>query len=235
MLLSEAREQICGLLSISFADDVSVGLNALFTTTDIDNAINAAALRIWDMFPWVMAEGYDTTTTVAGQENYDYPINFIPNSIFMLQVNDSGGIYRTYTRTKWGDFNRYREDNEEGDERYYSNYGGDYYVNKYAWDNTAGRTIKIWGKKRFTRLAAAADKLPFSPDSDNYENSGNEAILRMAYSDILASEKKREPAKAKEEEARAMRMLQLLIDVENTGKGQDQPIDTPLFDVGQII
>jgi hypothetical protein len=72
---------------------------------------------------------------------------------------------------------------------------------------SSGQSYSIYGKLRATTLVNPTDLLPFSPASDTEENSGNHAIILLAYSEALLSDKKQNIAGGKDQEQRGMMLL----------------------------
>lgn len=61
-----------------------------------------------------------------------------------------------------------------------------------------------------TNLINDTDLLMFSPDSDNVEHNGNNAICQLAYAEALSSDKKRNPQQGKAERDDAIQKLELI-------------------------
>lgn len=70
--------------------DLTVGdESTLYSPTVIDLAINRAYRKAGALFPWPELMDAKKTTTVAGQEYYDYPQTWRSNSVWRLEV---GGV-----------------------------------------------------------------------------------------------------------------------------------------------
>lgn len=232
MTHQEGLTELSNRLNISYTN---LSTNDLYSTIMLSGWLNLAVQRAWDYAAWAFSEKAEYTTTVASQEYYDYPDDFISDSIMFLKVLDDEGDMKTYDKIRYEDYMKYREDNDEGEEKLWSSYRRFYFINPLSFDNAAGRTIEIWGRERAPRLNLLGDKLPFSPDSDNYEDSGNEAIIKLAYSIALASDKKKDTARSKTEEAGAYAILDVLAKRESGEQSKYQTLNTPMWDNPQII
>jgi len=240
MTLQELKEETCRRLNISF-DDVRAGTEDLIKWNDLQSWANLAVLRVWDYARWTFSEKAYTTSTVANTaalgagEYYDYPNDFQPDSIELLRVTGSDGKYDTYKKIRYLDYIKYREENENGDEKLWTDHNRYYFVNPKAWSSVAGRTIEVHGKIRATNLTDSTAALPFSPDSDNEENSGNEAIVKIAKAYALESEKYKNYKQAQIEKQDAFAILDSLKKREEEEQVTYQTQDRPLFDSPPII
>jgi len=231
MTYSEAQKELCSRLNIDYSD---IANNPVFSLDEIKRWINLAIQRAWDYARWIFSEKAVYTQT-STSEYYDYPDEFISDSITILKVEDENGKMKTYKKITFEDYQKYREENEDGTNKVFSDFRRFYFINPNAFDKVVGRKIEIWGKKRAKKLTADTDLLPFSPDTDDEENSGNEAIVKLAYAIALASEKKREPARAAREEAEAYAILEIIAKREREEQARYQTKDRPLFRVPRFI
>ncbi len=233
MIASDSQRELCAKLNIDYA---TLNSNDLFTSTQIRGWVNLGILEAWDYYDWAFTEARDRSlVTIASTNEYSYPSDIVSNSVRFLRVKDSDGNYEVYTKVNFEEFMRYLEDtDEEGEDKIWSDNNRTLYINSNAFD-AAGLTIEFYAKKRATQVELDGSLLPFSPDSDSYEDSGNHAIVRLAYSYALESEKKKDPQKAQAERSLAYAALQHLADREQKAQAQYQPIDKPLFDNPQIL
>lgn len=226
MIFSEGQKELCRKLNLDY-DDVVAGLNELFKLDDIKAWINLAIQRAWDYARWIFSEEAKFTTATES-EYYDYPDDFISDSIFILKVDG-----KSYDKKRFENYQKYLEDNPNGEDLVFSDYRRSYFINPNTF--SAGKKIEIWGKKRATKLTGDDDLLPFSPDTDDEENSGNEAIIRIAYSIALASDKKKDPVRSAKEETSAYQMLEIIAKREREEQAQYQTKDRPFFDVPRFF
>ena len=164
------------------------------------------------------------TQAITGQDYYDYPNNFISDSIFILQVN-----HKAYDKKRFEDYQKYIAESVDGKDLIYSDYNRFFFINPRTLAHND--KITIWGKKRVPKLINSSDLLPFSPDANHEENSGNEAIVRIAYGIALSSDKKKEPARGTQEEQIAYQMLEIIARREREEQVQYQVKNRPFFDV----
>ena len=225
MTFLEAIQSLCDKLDISYTNIAS---NDLFTLDELKSAINQAIQRVWDYTRWSSSEGCKYTQTASGSEYYDYPDDFISGSIRILKVQQPDGTMKEYTKLNFKSYQKYLEEDPTGKELYFSSYKRFFFINPNTFTG-AGLTIEIWGKERASKLTADADLMPFSPDTDDEENSGNEATVKMAYSIILSGNKKKEKAQAKSEENEAYSMLKLIGSREEEDKSSEQAKNAPRF------
>lgn len=203
MTRAEAKQHLARKLNISLTD---IANNDLFTEADLDAFIQLGVIKSWDYKPWDFSEGSKTATTVSDMltAGYaDYPTDFQSGSIYLLKINGY-----EYKKVLFQDYLKFQEDNPDSTERIWSEQKRFVFINPNAY--TAGQTLDLYGKLMPPILDEDSDLLPFSPDSDNYEHSGNEAIVLLAHSEALASEKKKNPQQAEIERGKAYQLLDLL-------------------------
>jgi hypothetical protein len=200
MTNQEAQKHLCRKLNIEYTDVVA-GNNDLWTELDLQTLIQLGVTRAWDYKPWEFTEGAKTGTTTSTY--LDYPQDVQSGSIFLLRVNS-----KEYKKLLFQDYLKYLEDNPTATDRIWSEYKRFIYINTNAY--TVGQSYDVFGKLMPPALSASGDLLPFSPDTDNYEHSGNEAIVLLAYGEALDSEKKKNPSQAEVERGKAYQMLDLL-------------------------
>lgn len=203
MTRAEAKSHLARKLNIDLSD---IANNDLFTETDLDEYIKLGVIKAWDYKPWDFTEGSKTATTVSDMitAGYaDYPTDFQSASIYLLKVDG-----KEYKKLLFQDYLKFLEDSPNATDRIWSEQKRFVFINPNAY--SAGETLDLYGKLMPPVLDDDADLLPFSPDSDNYEHSGNEAIVLLAYSEALASEKKKNPSQAEIERGKAYQILDLL-------------------------
>jgi hypothetical protein len=205
MQLSEAEIALCRELNTSVAD-VLAGTNQLFSQSDIDGYINDGAKRAWDYKPWTFSEKTYMLTIPSGFIGYiDYPNTFGDESVFRLEVPAQNGGTAEFKKVLFADYQKWFSDNPTDTSNIWTEHERFIFINPNA--VTVGQEVDISGKLRAPTLVNPTDLLPFSPTTDNQESSGNKAIILLAYADALASEKKGNTVGAKDQEARAMMLL----------------------------
>jgi len=229
MDFEESQKELCRKLNIDFVD---IANNPTFSSDDLKAWINLAIQRAWDYARWIFSEEAVYTQTTS-EEYYDYPDKFLSDSIRILKVEQDDGEMATYKKINFQDYQKYLEEEPDGEDLVFSDYRRFYFINPNTF--SAGKKIEIWGKKRATKLVNNADLLPFSPDTDDEENSGNEAIVKLAYSIALGSDKKKDKKRGQAEEAEAYAMLRIIATREQEEQAQYQSKDRPFFDVPQLF
>src|SRR5882724_6517900 len=199
----EAKQHLARKLDINYSD---ISNNGLWTETDLQTLIQLGALKAWDFRPWPFTQKTKKATSNSdGVTNgyYDYPSDIMNGSIYLLKV---GG--KEYKKILMEDYQKFFEDNPTATDRLCSETETFIFINPRAY--TVGDEICIFGKKFPTTVSSDGDLLPFSPTADNYEHSGNEAIVQLAYAEALDSEKKRNPSQAELERKKAYQTLDIL-------------------------
>ena len=219
MTFDEAKQELSRKLGIDYFD---IDNNGLFSETDLEAWINSGAKRAWDYKPWDFAEG-DKKITSEDSEYYDYPADFKTGSINLLLVDG-----KEYRKLSYQDYMRYKANYPSGDDKVWAERKRYYFVNQNAY--TVGAEISVFGKLRFQKITDGGDLMPFSPDEDDQESSGNQAAVLLAYAEALSSEKKKNPAQAATEEKRAFAILDNLWLPFAQQQGTQQT-DRPFFDV----
>lgn len=200
MLFSESKQALARKLHADYAD---IGNNDLFSDADLGEAINFGVMRAWDYKRWPFTTKTKTVTTID-TTYYDQPTDLMPGSIFCLVIGD-----KVFTDPlRFEDYLKYKEDYPTGDDKKWSMHENFLFVNKHAY--SIGATMDMIGKKFPPYLSDPAHLLPFSPTTDNYEHSGNQAIIELAYADILGSEKLKKHSESEIHEKKAYRILDLL-------------------------
>jgi hypothetical protein len=218
MTLLEAKQALARKLDISLTD---IANNDLFTEADLGDFVQAGVNVAWDYKPWTFSEG-TRSTTAADQDYYSYPQEFEDESISRVTV---GG--KTYGKRNFDDYNAYLAEWPSDTNYLFSDHGRFYFLNRNAY--AVGDTITITGKLRAPVLSADADLLPFSPDTDNYESSGNRAVIHFAFAEALGSEKLKNYAQAEAERKTGFRILDLLWKPMGQRRANEQSLDRPFF------
>jgi hypothetical protein len=205
MIRSEAKAALASKLGISLTG-VTAGQNDLWTESDLNELVQTGIHLAWDFESWTFTEEALKTTwssTDATAGYFNYPNTFEDESISPLTVNG-----KEWDKLAFADYRRYFEDNATGNDPIWAEYQRKIHVNPNA--IAVGDEIVMHGKLRAPALTSDADRLPFSPEFDDNESSGNRAIVELAYGEALDSEKKKDTAKAEGVRKRAYTWLALL-------------------------
>lgn len=221
MIRSEAKASLARKLDIDLAN---ISRNGLFTEADLEDYIQTGARRAWDYKPWPFAEKTESTTTFGAGGYNSYPVDFEDESISRLRVN---GI--PFVKKNWDDYNGYFYEFPNDSGQMWSEHQRFYFINPNAVPN--GATITVTGKVRAPALTSDTDLMPFSPDSDNSENSGNQAIVQLAFAEALGSEKLKNYGQAAAERKDAYGVLNIIWKPFGQRKSNETGIGNPMFQV----
>ena len=189
MTFDEAKKHLCNRkLNADYSD---IANNDLFTNEDLGEWINQGVKKAWDYYPWPFTQKVKKATTIS-TDYYDHPSDLMNGSIYLLTV---GG--KEFKKVIAEDYFKFFEDFSSATDRIWTEVETYTFVNKNAY--TVGDEMCFFGKKFPATLSSSSDLLPFSPTTDNYEHSGNEAIVLLAYAEALSSEKKKMYTEAESE------------------------------------
>lgn len=224
MTFLEAKQALARKLDINYSD---IANNDVFSEADLGGYINTACYMAWDFTSWDFAEHSKTATLVSGDitAGYtNYPTDIQPSSIYYLAING-----KEYHKKVFSGYKRYFENNPTATDKFWTEFKRLIFFN--ANIAQAGQVIDIYGKKNFVELSADADLMPFSPDTDAQQFSGNDGVVILAYSLALSSEKKMNATQGAVEEKRAYGIFTVLKNQLEEGRASEQPKDTPMFSV----
>lgn len=228
MTLLEAKTFVALKLNINLS---KIAQNALFSDSDLTTAIDLANKRAWDYRRWpfsVDALKLTYAAPVSGEYYVDYPNTFADESIYLLLVNDA-----EWGKRNFADYKKWFSDYPTATDKFWANLKRQWFANKNAL--TPGDEIALFGKLKAPALANPTDLLAFSPDFDNNEDSGNEAICRLALSALLGSEKKKAYAQASVEQKEAIAMLDALWAPMKERESREQSQNRPFFEVPDLF
>jgi hypothetical protein len=223
MTLAEAKTLLSLKLNIDYSQIAS---NALISDAELTTALDLANKRAWDYRRWpfsVDALKLAYSAPTSGEYYLDYPNTYVDDSIYLLLVNDA-----EWSKRNFADYKKWFSDYPSATDKYWSTIKRQWFANKNSL--TPGDEITLFGKLRAGTLAASSDLLAFSPDYDNNEDSGNEAVVKLAFSTILGSEKKKQYAQAAAEEKAALAILDALWEPMKERESREQAINRPFFD-----
>jgi len=220
LTFQEAKQQLSLKLDINYSD---IANNGLFADADLGLLINSAIQDAWDYKPWPFTQKAKTATTLS-TPYYDYPQDLMLGSAYLVEVTGN-----EYKKIQYEDYAKWFKDNPTATDRIWSEWESFIFINQNAY--TVGDTLDIYGKKIAPQMANPTDLLPFTPISDSYEYSGNNAIVGLAFSEALASDKKNNPQQSVIEAKKAYNTLDLLwkpfADQKATLQSKNRPMFTP--------
>lgn len=223
MTFLEAKQALARKLDINYSD---IANNDVFSDTDLGEYINTACYMAWDFAFWDFAEHSKTATLLSGDITHGYvayPDDIQPSSVYYLAING-----QEYSKKIFNGYKRYFQNNPTAQDKFWAEFKRLIFFNT----NIAqvGQVIDVYGKRNFQKLSADADVMPFSPNVDAQEFSGNDGVVILAYSLALSSEKKMNPTQGAVEEKRAYGIFTVLKNQLEAGRAIEQPKDTPMFD-----
>lgn len=228
MVNLEAKKAVCRKLNISWDD---IANNGLFTAEDIQDYVNQGAMQAYDFRMWDFAEHSKTATFDATDITNGYvafPNDIMPSSVYYLTIDGEEFDKKTFSS-----YTKYFENNPTAEDKMWTEFKRLLFFNRNACAD--GDVIDIYGKRAFRTLSGDSDLLPFSPDTDNEEYSGNQACILLAYAEALSSDKKKNTAQAKAEYEKAMAILERLAGQMEQGRVAEQVKDRPMFDVPDMF
>ena len=224
MTFLESKQALARKLGIDYAD---IANNDVFSDADLGAYINTACYMAWDLEFWDFAEHVKTATLDSDDiaNGYvPYPPEFAPSTIYYFSIDGY-----EYKKLSIQSYRRFFEKNPTDQEKYWAEFKRMIFFNTNI--AQAGDTIDVYGKLNFVELSSSSDLLPFSPDTDAQQYSGNDAIVILAYAQALSSDKKKDPQQGAVEEKRAYGVLQLLANQLKAGRATEQVKNTPMFKV----
>jgi hypothetical protein len=224
MTFTEAKEHLARKLDITYSD---IANNDLFTDTDLGEFIKLAVMKAWDYKPWDFTEGSKTATTISDMitSGYaDYPQDIQSGSLYLLKINGY-----EYKKLIFQDYLKFFEDYPTSNERVWSEQKRFVFMNPNAY--SVGQVLDMYGKLMPPILSGSSDLLPFSPDTDNQEHSGNEAIVLIAFGEALSSEKKKNPQQGEVERGKGYQLLDIIWKPFKDARSLLQSKNRAMFDV----
>jgi hypothetical protein len=224
----EAKKALCRKLNISWSD---ISNNDLFSSEDIQDYVNQGAMQAYDYEFWDFAEHSKTATLEASDITNGYvafPRDINPSSIYYITING-----KEFDKKSFQSYKKYFELQPTATDRFWSEFKRLLFFNVNAC--SAGHVVDIYGKQSFRALSGDSDLLPFSPDTDNEEYSGNQACILLAYAEALSSDKKKNPSQAKAEYDKATVILDRLSGQIKQGRASEQSKNRPMFNVPDMF
>lgn len=157
--------------------DLTVGDESTFLDlSTVKLAINRAYRKIGALFRWKALSDAKTTSTVNGQEYYNYPDGWRDDSIWRLEVDDEMmGEEPDGSALKFEDYLAWKREFPDSTDKKWANYGRKYFFKPIPTSNGSGN-ISVWGQMNVTTLVNNADETIFSGSMPEV----NEAIVMEA-------------------------------------------------------
>jgi hypothetical protein len=228
MILLEAKQALARKLGIDYSD---IANNDLFSEADLEFYVIQGAMQAYDFQDWDFAEHAKTATLESTDITNGYielPDDILSSSIFYFAINGE-----EYDKKNFRSYKKYFEENATATEKYWSEFKRMIFFN--ANSCSAGDVVDVYGKQKFRVPETDSDLLPFSPNTDNEESSGNYACVLLAFAEALGSDQKKEYAQSRVEHEKALFILQSLSNQLKQGRASEQNKNRPMFDVPDMF
>lgn len=167
-----------------------------YTDTIMSSWLNKSNRWAAGYHKWPFVEGRSSTTYTSSTEEWEYPEGWKSDSISRLTI----GGYRL-EKKDFESYNIYREEESDGTDRIFSDYGRIYYVNP----NTA-LTGTMWVYGQYTPMVIDITSGDNTTTAFSYaEEEGNEAIMHEMLS--YAKSRERKPQESMVEHQMAIQTL----------------------------
>lgn len=215
MILDILLAELCSRLNIDYTD---IDNNDIFTLTELKRWINFGKDQAVSRHSWPFTEGERDIATVSAQEKYDYPSTMKSDSLRYLTVND-----KRYDKLLFEDYLKYKEDSPSGTDRVFSDRSRVLYFNVLASD--FGNSIVTYGQVTVDDMVSTTvSSTVFSfaePEVDL-------AIIKLAYTKALSSDKIKDLQKARVERLEAFEIIDeawnRIQEKQHTYKTKDTPM-----------
>lgn len=225
MLFQDAQKALCRKLDIDYTD---IANNGLFELDDIKAYLNDAGREVWDYRFWDFAEASKTATLASGDITngwVPYPQTFVSGSLFYFKM--AGKEQR---KKRFQDFLKLFEDYPNTTDKYWAEHKRKIFFNTN--NAAADDVIDLYGKASYTTLTDDNDLLPFGDDTaTDGSQSLNQAVVQLAYSMALGSEKKKNEQAANVERQKAYIIIDANWAQLVAGQVAEAPKNRPMFEV----
>jgi len=154
----------------------AVGTSTYFTTTRINAQISDSYLTVANARQWPDIKKGFVTSTVNGQDYYDYPSNCQSESVFKISVDGDS----KYEKWDFEDFMREVEDNPDSTKKIFSEYGRQLFIFPTPTTNGVSNLI-LWGVIQAAVLTGDSDITMFTDWCDSL----NDAIEQDAFGNLI--------------------------------------------------
>jgi len=193
-MLTNFYEELCSKLNIDWSD---VANNDLYTDTELVRWLTLARRAAEARHPWQFTEGRYEVAVTAGQEKYDMPTSFKTGRLRYATVND-----KRYTKLIFEEYLRHLEEYSTSTEKIFSERSRTMYFNVSATD--FANSIVIYGQ---VEVSGSVDSTTSTTVFTAGEPEADEAIVKLAYSYALGSDKNKDPGRARIERAESFEIL----------------------------
>ncbi len=180
-------------------DDLTIDDNStLFPLALVKRAINRSYQKAGGLFPWPSLQDAKKTSTVSGQEYYDYPDTWRSNSIWKVVIDDERyGEDPDGSPLSFDDYLNWKEDYPDNTDKKWANQ----WRRLFVWPiptATGSNNLHVWGIEVVTELSADGDVTIFSYSAPEC----NEAIVLEAVAILKAKGEEEKSAEFRSNEAK---------------------------------
>lgn len=154
----------------------AVGTSTYFTVTRINSQISDSYLTVANARQWPDIKKGFVTSTVSGQDYYDYPSNCQSESVFKISIDGESD----YDKLDFEDFMKIAEDTPNSTQKIFSEYGRQLFIFPTPTTNGTSNLI-LWGVIQAALLTGDSDITMFTDWCDSL----NDAIEQDAYSNLI--------------------------------------------------
>ena len=161
MAIANKLETRAELRSIIQSDLNVSDSSSLFPPATINSAINRGYVKAYRLFRWPGTEDAKATTTQADHDYYDSPSNFVPDSMWRVQVD--GVMYGTKPGGRpmsYHDFLQWKIDNPSSTEKRWAKQWNRYFISPTP--TASALAIVVWGQENADVLDDDTDVTIFS-------------------------------------------------------------------------
>jgi len=207
-------QEFCAKLNLDWGD---ISNNDLFSQAELVRWLQSSYEEAAARHSWPFFEGRLEITSSG--EKYDYPTNVKSDSLRYLTVND-----KRYEKLLFEDYLKYKEDYPSGSEKIFSDRNRVIYINYLAED--FGGSIALYAQVHVSgSVASTTSSTVFTAA----EPEADEAIVQLAFSKALGSEKMKNPNQASKERSEAFEVLDGIWERIKEKAHTYQTKDTPMF------
>jgi hypothetical protein len=192
--------------------------STLFPDSRITKVIQDSHRWATGMFPFRALMRAKKTNSIANAEYYDIPDEFKTHGVIRLEIDG-----KEYNPKAYEDVLDYKNEYPNSKKRIFGQYAN-YFFPRPIPTSDGTDNILVWGAVQANKLESSTDTTIFS----NRDISGNEAIVRKAYSVLI---KPFDSVNSTKEEGIAKGMLMEIFKEEQKNTQRDQRLQHPKFEV----
>lgn len=224
MTFQDAQKALCRKLDIDYSDITN---NGLFTLDDIKGYLNDAGREVWDYRFWDFAEDAKTATLDSSDITngwIPYPQSFVSGSLFYFRIAG-----KEQAKKRFQDFLKLLQDYPNTTDKVWAEHKRKIFINTNV--AAAADSVDLYGKATYADLSADSDLMPFGDTTVSGDSQSlNQAVVTLAYSFALGSEKKKNESAANVERQKAYIVIDANWSQLVAGQAAEQPKNRPMFD-----